>query len=298
MSQPLPLLLCIWEGGRILKTGTTFLYDGKSSSEFGIIVGGSGVADSYEMGLDRSVISGDINRFRTQVNHVAAKYDSVLKFSFSVIKDPCQYHGDDMFFTRQEIRNINAWLTSQELPKILYFPDDEEDIYYYAVIDSVDSDVANTKVYKLTYDVTCNAPWGFSALKVASSTYDKNDPDSQLERNVVVVNTSDDTRSYIYPVITIEPHADGSVTITNNSDNSSNGNSLTIEVKEKDTVTIDCRLCTFMSLSGVMSLSNLGFEDVGNVYIPKFKYGENNIMFSGDADLKIEWREPRKVGIA
>lgn len=289
-----------------MKAGTTFLYDGKLSSEYGVIVGGSGAPDSYEMGLDRSILSGDINRFRTQVNHVGAKYNDVLSFSFSIVKDPCKYHGDGMYFTRQEIRKLNAWLTSQSLPKVLYFPDDEEDIYYFAIINSVDSDVANTKVYMLTYEVTCNAPWGFSAMKEASSIIKKEegqkeeqeDQEIQLDRNIVIINESDDIQSYVYPVIIIEPHNDGIVTITNNSDNSLNGNSLSINVLAEDTITLDCKLCSFTSLSGVMSLSDLGFSDIGNVYIPKFKYGENNISVSGDADFIFKWREPRKVGIA
>ena len=279
-----------------MKAGTTFLYDGISSSEYGVIVSGSGAPDSYEIGLDRSIISGDLNRFRTQVNHIGAKYSNVLTFSFSIVKDPCQFHNDDMYFTRQEIRRLNAWLTSQEYPKVLYFPDDEEDIYFFAIINSVDSDVANTKVYMLTYEVTCNAPWGFSVLKEESSIIDEEN--QSLNRNIVINNTSDDTYNYIYPIIVIEPHSDGIVKIKNNSDKSSNGNSISINVLKEDTITIDCRLCSFMSLSGVMSLSDLGFKDTGNVYIPKLIYGRNNISLSGDADFTFKWREPRKVGIA
>lgn len=277
-----------------MKTGTTFLYDGKLSSEYGVIVGGSGSSDSYEMGLDRSIVTGDLNRFRTQVNHIGTKYSNVLTFSFSIVKDPCQFHNDDMYFTRQEIRNLNAWLTSQEFPKVLYFPDDEEDIYYFAIINSVDSNVANTKVYMLTYEVTCNAPWGFSALKEESSIVDNN----ILERNIIINNTSDDVYNYIYPIIEIEPHSSGTITIMNNSDESSNGNSISINVLEGDTITIDCRLCSFTSLSGAISLVDLGFTDVGNIYIPKLIYGTNNIFLSGDADFTFKWREPRKVGIA
>ena len=116
-------------------------------------------------------------------------------------------------------------------------------------------------------------------------------------RYIIINNTSDDINGYIYPIIIIDPHSTGTVTLQNNSDISSN-NILTINVLESDVITIDCRLCTFSSLSGVISLSDLGFQDVGNVYIPKFKYGENNITLSGDADFTFKWREPRKVGIA
>lgn len=275
--------------------GTDFLFNGRSSSEFGVVLNSKEVIESYEMGLERSIISGDINRYRTQVNHMGTKYNSVLSFEFSIIKDPCTYHNDDLFFTRQEIRRINAWLTSPQFPTLLYFPDDEEDIYYYGIITSVDSNVVNTKVYMLTFQVTCNAPWGFSSAKIIESAYDEEE--ENINRTIVLTNDSDDTQLYVYPTITIVPHVTGIVTITNNSDNLEN-KTLSINVLEEDAVYINCRLCTFKTLSGVLSLEDLGIQDVGNIYIPRLIYGDNNISLSGNADFTFTWREPRKVGVA
>lgn len=105
--------------------GKYFDYNGVSSEGYNLITGGYSVED-YEFGLEREVDHSEMNRYRSYTYTYGTVYDDVLIFPIIFIKDPCKYtDNNDLRFTRQEIREINAWLTSPHFPRLFHMHDED-----------------------------------------------------------------------------------------------------------------------------------------------------------------------------
>lgn len=269
------------------KYGSNFEFNGKSSDEFGVVLASIGETDTYEMGLGRSIIKGDMNKYRSQIHHLGTKYSNVLSFDFTIIKNPCdQNNQTDMLFSRDEIRKLNAWLTGPEMPKLLHFNDSDEYIAYFGIITDVKNDALGDKIYALTYTVTCDSPFGYSDL--INTTI--NCPSSTT---TTITNSSDDINHPIYPVITITPNVTGSIVITNNTDD---GSSITISAKKGLKITINCQLQMFYDDIGLLDLDDIGLSDESDIYIPRLLYGDNSITIDGNCSVTFTYRYPKKVG--
>lgn len=277
------------------KTCKSFTYNGYSSEDFGLAFGTTdGAITEIEMGLKRSSEHSDITKYRLVPNHSGTKYDEVLEFELGIMRDPCEIiHSEDAKFTRSQISEINAWLTSPRFPQLLHFVDhdksfkDDMDVYYYATFTQVNAN-AFGDIYALRYTVTCNAPFAFSnefVHKISST--------SGIETYRQIVNTSDEKEINIYPVVTINPTSTGKVKI----ENRTQGKSVTIDCLRDNIVTIDndkLRICD--STGKLIKLHDLGLDDVGSLYWFSLSYGINDIYITGDAEITISYREPRKVG--
>lgn len=105
--------------------GKYFDYNGQSSERFNLITGGYNVED-YVFGLEREIDHSELNRYRSYANTYGTVYEDVLTFPLLFIKDPCKFtNNDDLRFTRQEIREINAWLTSPHFPRLFHMHDED-----------------------------------------------------------------------------------------------------------------------------------------------------------------------------
>ena len=268
------------------KYGSKFEFDGKSSEDYGIVLASTGVSNSCEMGLDRTIIRGEMNKYRSQANHLGAKYSDVLSFDFTVIKNPCNKNPNDLLFTRSEIRNINAWLTGPEIPKILHFYDSDEYVDYFAIISNVTDNAIGDKIYSLTFSVMCDSPFGYSELitKTISST---------SSTTSTITNLSDDISNCVYPIITITPNVTGTVTIKNTTDEEQ---SISISVKKGLEITVNCKLQTFYDSIGLLDLADIGLSDEFDIYIPRLLCGDNSITITGNCSATFKYRYPKKVG--
>lgn len=276
------------------KTCKYFTYDGRSSEDFGIILGSEdGAINEVPMGLSRSSEHNGISKYRLVPNHTGTQYDDVLEFEVGFIKDPCLGGTqDDMKFTRSEISAINAWLTSPRFPQLLHFVDFDnsvkDDMYvdYFAVFTNITSN-ADGDVHGLKFTVTCNAPFAFS--QEYKNVIDASSGSAECQ----IVCTTDERQMDVYPVITIEPLATGIVTI----ENSTQGKSLSVECLNDNIVSIDNEKLKISDSTGkLIKLSDLGLMDIGNLYWFSLSYGVNDIKITGEAKVTITYREPRKVG--
>lgn len=264
--------------------GNYFTYNGISSKEFDLVLASFETINNFEMGLNQSLITGDMNKYRNHQNYNGKKYGDVLSFQFSVIKTPYK-NGKQQYITRNDVRKINKWMTRCDSPAILHFDDDEEYIDYICLITDVDNTAYDGRIVELKYTATCISPYGYSKLKTFETT-------TSTEVNFSIVVDSDDTDSCIYPLITITPSSSGTVKIMNADANKS----LYVYVKKELPITINCELQQFYDEIGLLSLEDIGIVDVSDIYIPSLKDGENNFSISGNCTVKFEWREPRKVG--
>lgn len=231
------------------------------------------------------------------------KYDStytpyldngILKFSMNYtadIKNGIIIPNDSDYLTSNNIRIINAWLTSPQYPRLLKFIGDDyfsEEIEFFATITEVSTEHASLP-YELTYTVTCDSQWGYTPLILCKTT-----SSSTLPREYSIQNNSDCWEDYVYPTIKVSPKSHGIITIKNKTDND---RTMKINALKSDDFYIDCRnLKIYDITNSIVSFEDLGIENIDDIYWPRLAYGENIFEFTGDATFEISYREPRKVG--
>lgn len=270
--------------------GKNFEFNGKNSSDFGIMLAGFEEISSIPMGLDREVNRGEANIYRHKRNHFGATYTSPLEFELSIIKN-IEEDQRDMIFSRNEIRSITAWLTSPLYPELFHMTDYGFDTYledqvdYYVTFSSIEDVVVNGGIVGLTIKATCDCPFGYSREFTKEIS---------ANSSITIMNTTDDYESFIYPVIKIDPSDDGQITISNNTENKS------ISIKSKganNTVYIDCQRLEIKDYIGsLIPLSDLGINNPANIYFPRLLHGQNEISVDGNAKVTLSYREYRKVG--
>lgn len=220
--------------------------------------------------------------------------NGIIKFPMNYtadIKNGIIIPNDSDYLTSNNIRIINAWLTSPQYPRLLKFIGDDyfsEEIEFFATITEVSTEHASLP-YELTYTVTCDSQWGYTPLILCKTI-----SSSTLTREYSIQNNSDCWEDYVYPTIKVSPKSHGIITIKNKTDN--NG-TMRINALKTDDFYIDCRNLKIYDITkSIVSFEDLGIEDTDDIYWPRLAYGENIFEFTGDATFEISYREPRKVG--
>lgn len=282
---------------RSLQLGEKNKYRPKEN-QFGTLYGDN---YSFKMGVMRNPCRN--KNVVPELKNGILKYDStytpyldngILKFSMNYtadIKNGIIIPNDSDYLTSNNIRIINAWLTSPQYPRLLKFIGDDyfsEEIEFFATITEVSTEHASLP-YELTYTVTCDSQWGYTPLILCKTT-----SSSTLTREYSIQNNSDCWEDYVYPTIKVSPKSHGIITIKNKTDNDG---TMKINALKSDDFYIDCRnLKIYDITNSIVSFEDLGIEDIDDIYWPRLAYGENIFEFTGDATFEISYREPRKVG--
>lgn len=282
---------------RSLQLGEKNKYRPKEN-QFGTLYGDN---YSFKMGVMRNPCRN--KNVVPELKNGILKYDStytpyldngILKFSMNYtadIKNGIIILNDSDYLTSNNIRIINAWLTSPQYPRLLKFIGDDyfsEEIEFFATITEVSTEHASLP-YELTYTVTCDSQWGYTPLILCKTT-----SSSTLTREYSIQNNSDCWEDYVYPIIKVSPKSHGIITIKNKTDN---GRTMKINALKSDDFYIDCRNLKIYDITkSIVSFEDLGIEDIDDIYWPRLAYGENIFEFTGDATFEISYREPRKVG--
>ena len=315
--------------------GKSFTYNGKSSNEFNLAVAGFRVID-IPLNLKRTTTTSGMNKYRHKVNMYGINYDSVLGFTLQLIKDPCKYSGnDEMRFTRAEIREITAWLTSPITPRLFHMTD-PPNIVKVPTTQEVEVEETRTVIDEQTGEETTitetvtktittiveedrsEAEYDYFGVFTDCTATDNNIYGLELtfecntpyalspEQTVtiengegVVMNPSDEYEDYVYPKIIINPTSQGmeayDIRLINESDDN---RYITLKnMKPGDIVTMDCQKLTVVNESGsLISFEDLNIDVVDYIYWFRLVHGENRIRVSGDATVQFIFRYPVKVG--
>ena len=282
---------------RSLQLGEKNKYRPKEN-QFGTLYGDN---YSFKMGVMRNPCRN--KNVVPELKNGILKYDptytpyldnGLLKFSMNYtadIKNGIIIPNDSDYLTSNNIRIINAWLTSPQYPRLLKFIGDDyfsEEIEFFATITEVSTEHASLP-YELTYTVTCDSQWGYTPLILCKTT-----SSSTLPREYSIQNNSDCWEDYVYPTIKVSPKSHGIITIKNKTDND---RTMKINALKSDDFYIDCRnLKIYDITNSIVSFEDLGIENIDDIYWPRLAYGENIFEFTGDATFEISYREPRKVG--
>ena len=285
------------KGGWTSLFGQYFTYNGHSSADFNLQIAGFSTTDtSVPLGVGREVLRGSLNRFRAIPNFMGTSYQDVLSFTVSVCKNLCVV--DDEVFTEAEVNQILSWITAPNYPTLFHMYDEEPEVFktynYYAICNDVVPETNGEEIIGFTFSFMTNSPYVWTDTNTVNIT-----SVSTYGTTTVTVNTAEPNMP-IYPIVTITPDVsaqvgdDGrvSISIGNNRDNGV----MSLRLLKIKTV-IDCQRAMIYGPTGqLLTFEDLGLEDVGTIYWLKLYNGSNIIQHQGQAEIKIEYREPRKVG--
>ena len=263
------------------------------------MLGGFSADVEVPLGLTREVLKGTINKQRTSPNFMGVTYSDVLVFTISVVKDPCSELIEDgeYIFTEDEVDDIASWLTSPNYPQLFHMYDYEPEVFkkydYYAVCSDIQPLLNGEDIIGLTATFISNSPYAWTEEKTI--TYSGN------SRDVTTINVdikSSERNAPIFPIITIEPHGNAElvnhrvpITIKNSIDNKT----ITFNLQKLKTI-VDCQKAMVYGTNRMFTFDDIGISDVGDIYWFRLYNGRNRISISGEADITIKYREPRKVG--
>lgn len=86
--------------------GKSFIYNGQSSEDFGVMLVSVGAETSDYSNLGYTVSKSSLNSHRNKVYAHSRMYTDVLSFTISIVKKNLSK------FTQTEKRTISRWLTS------------------------------------------------------------------------------------------------------------------------------------------------------------------------------------------
>ena len=276
--------------------GNYFYYNGATSEDYDLMVGGFNLDFDLPLAMNREILRGTMNRYRIIPNHMGTAYQEPLVFTIQMVKSQCS-DSDRYIFTEDEVDEIVSWLTAPQYPTLFHMYADEPDIYnkydYFGLFSDVQTQTTPDGVIGFTMTFTTNSPYAWGEQKgihYEATTHDTTEV-------TIHVDTSE-PNSPIYPIITITPNIDADldnhrvpITIANAED----GKSLNLRLHKLKTI-IDSQKAMVYGTNGMFTFDDIGIADVGEIYWPKLYNGDNRISITGQADIRIEFREPRKVG--
>lgn len=261
--------------------GESFTYNGKSSEDFDLILVKMGEEDTASI-LSRESISTEMSQFRPKTNDKGTKYTESLKFPVSIIRKDAKPLEPD------EIRTIVAWLTSPRFAKpLIISPEGQDEVYegltYYGkFVGNFNYYMVGNVHYGFTCKFECNSPYPYLVQSFNFS--------SATTKEIIIENTSDELEMPLYPILEIIPHSDGLVSIDNKTD--STQDATTVRCFNNNKLTIDCQKKRILDSLG----SPYDFQYFNLTWFELLP-GTNNILLSGNFDLKITCEFPRKVGV-
>lgn len=141
--------------------GKYFTYDGEDSQTHRLAIAGLEQNDDVVFSLGREVLASQLNRYRNRVGHMGTRWSDVLTFNIQFIKSPCDSgSAANMYFTEDEVNEINAWLTSPDYPTLFHMYDfdferDSSDSMILVDGTSISSIVINAnRYYTATYTIS------------------------------------------------------------------------------------------------------------------------------------------------
>ena len=202
----------------------SFVYDGVSLLEdYGYMLVEFEEKTDVELSLARTLDKGTVNKYKAQYDVYGVTYDSELVFPISIMKNPCIYTSrEELKFTRDEIRQLAAWLTSKQVPAWLYFEDEEfnaDEVRYKGLFTNIEPFVAGD-IVGITLTFTCTSSYAYT--HEITQEYELDSSGTTQIFQTVINNTSDEWEEYVYPTIRIYPHHEtvdkGDMVIINMSD--------------------------------------------------------------------------------
>lgn len=277
--------------------GKDFLFNNKHLMDFGFIMVKPSEGD--ESGLNREILKGTTNMYRSQSIHYGTVYTDVINLPLFIIKFNCNDRNEKI--SMFELRKIQAWLTSSKLPQSLFMVTEEGTMIEYHGIFTEISPYSFNGLNGLNLKFTCDSPFVYDTkvLKVHSD-----DAKEGITKRMFC--DTDEMEEYIYPYIQFYPNSAGEISFKNNNDN---GKIMKFTLSKKyNEVIIDCKLKRIIADNKPLSLFDVGWNidqitDYNNVNTGLYKMywlrlvpERNYVDISGNGDFIIKYKNLLKLG--
>lgn len=279
-------------------TGQNFIFGGRHLTDFGFIMAKPNEEDSS--GLNREVLKGTTNSCRSKAIHYGTVYNSVITLPFLIVKfNPRKPNDSDI--SAFELRKLQSWLTSSQMPQPLYLiGEDGSGIEYHGIFTDI-SPFAFHGLHGLSLKFTCDSPFAYDTKKIR---VDMSESTGVLAKQLYC--DTDENGEFIYPTIQYTPNSAGTVSFANQDDG---GSSMRFTLSQKyDEVIIDCGLKRILADGAPLSLSDVGWNttkvtDYNNVNTGIYKMywlrllpGINHIDITGNGNYVITYKNLLKIG--
>lgn len=119
--------------------------------------------------------------------------------------------------------------------------------------------------------------------------------DEEIDEIYNLIREVNETGDYSSIVVDYEDESGDTRSKIKISNLTDNGKVMVLTIPKMITY-IDCSRSMIYDETGLVNLEDIGVDDVGYIYFPKFYHGENRIYVQGKATVTFRWREARKVG--
>lgn len=242
-------------------------------------------------GVNREIQMGSQTISRQVANEYGVISTPALFEGYSLIKK------DGSMFSPEEQITIERWLTSPKYSSDLTLFDNctKQQISTYCGIFISTEWIAGANGYMgITFTFQANTPY---PTKTYQHTYEING-----EKTISLDCVTDDLNDFIYPTIIFEQTIGTSQSAQNFTFrilNKNENKAMNLIALDGLPIKIDCQkyMVTDATTSGVIRFSDLGWNDVGNIYWLRLRPGKNTLQVSGHGKLTIKYSSVyKKVG--
>lgn len=260
-----------------------FVYNGKNSAEFNVIVceiGGSSSTSDIDLGLKRTIVEDKLLRRRAPLFY-GVKKEKRTSLEFTLVKGAT---GEGEAFEISEVRDIARWLFAPkaycwfQLCGLNLNQPEYQHINYHLLFTDIQPVMFSGRTIGLKLFAECDSSFAWSdvvtyccdSLEDATTTY-------------MMVNNSDDG-DYIYPAVKIDCYENTDVKIVNESENDRE-TLWTNVLASDDGLVIDGENGVCIPPDG-MNLNGFNFKFF------RLVPGENIVTLKGAFRAQFSYREP------
>lgn len=261
---------------------TDFEFNGHKASDFQLLLcsfDNEDVSDEQSIGYELNLSSSRIPASNSWLLK-GANYENPYVFNMTMIINNNCGQTDKTFFTYEEVREIEKWLSVPTYIDLILDDEEYKDLIFHVIPSTIQRHKQNGNVIGFSVEVTCDAPFAWK----------KETKELILtgEKSVEINNTSDDSLSkYIFPEIEFIPTSNGEFSIKNETDNS--------EMKFEKLLAND--KLTINSKGIITTDSGLDVYTTFNKHFLRLLQGANSLTIKGNGTLKLTMIYPRKVGM-
>ena len=281
-------------------TANSFLFNSRNSADFGVVIGWIDTdTDVSTNGLHRE-LKKTANTNRTRIHVYGTENTETITFHISIVK------ADGGELTRAASIQINRWLMSSSLPRLLKFNDcDAFPLHYYAVCTQINDIMTGGRLIGKELTFETNAPYAFSEKE--EKTYEI----TEENRTFFLNNSADTDNGIYYPAVTISTKSD-TVVIENVTDQKSVTictQKLVADTNGIKALILNSENMTVTDSSGrLIPAGDLGWDknyksyvavtkcDMNTIYWIRLLHGMNEFWVSENCTIKIKYEFPKKAG--
>jgi len=251
-------------------------------SDYGLMLGSFNLNnDEEELGMDYNTIEQFVGYNPVPV-YLGAKYNQKLTPQATIIKNANV--NKNVFFTEHECREVLRQLTGFRgyRPMHIYMEEFDEPYSFNVRVQKTSYHKIGSRIAAIILYMECDSQFAWSDNLVYSYN-------ASPQKNIILINTSDDIYNYLLPKVII--YSKSSISNLNIVNLTDNNWTTSIKISANETLTIDSKNQIIQS----SIKSRLVLNDF-NLHFIRLISGRNELSVNAECNLSFIFRVPRKVG--